>query len=132
MITIFCFSENLLVAAANRFKVLKIFISLKLQSIYRTVDYSLRKPQMPRVSNGNLIVMKWQNIHMISNICFKQRKREKERETHTQREQNLAKQFTLHSAEGYSEPSPTSKQGGYLIGGNYFHKSIYLRCLKSF
>ena len=36
------------------------------------------------------------------------------------REQNLAKQFTLHSAEAYSEPFPTSKQGGYLIGGNYF------------
>ena len=29
MFTNFCFSENLLVAAANRFKVLKIFISLK-------------------------------------------------------------------------------------------------------
>ena len=91
---------------------------------------------MFRVSNGNLIVMKWQNVHMISNICFKQRKREREREkererdTHT--EQNLAKQFTLHSAEVYSEPFPTSKQGGHLIGGNYFHKSIYLRCLKSF
>ena len=41
---------------------------------------------MPRISNGNLIAMKWQNIHMISNICFKQRKREKERETHTHRE----------------------------------------------
>ena len=29
MFTNFCFSENLLVAAANRFKVLQIFISLK-------------------------------------------------------------------------------------------------------
>ena len=29
MFTNFCFSENLLVAAANRFKVLKILISLK-------------------------------------------------------------------------------------------------------
>ena len=29
MFTNFCFSENLLVAAANRFKVLKTFISLK-------------------------------------------------------------------------------------------------------
>ena len=33
-----------------------------------------------------------------------------------------AKQFILHSAEAYSEPVPTSKQGGYLIGGNYFPK----------
>ena len=29
--------------------------------------------------------------------------------------QNLAKQFTLHSAEAYSEPFPTSKQRGYLF-----------------
>ena len=27
---------------------------------------------------------------------------------------------------------PTSKQGGYLIGGNYFHKKRRLRCLKMF
>ena len=33
-----------------------------------------------------------------------------------------AKQFTLYSAEAYSELFPTSKRGGYLIGGNYFHK----------
>ena len=43
---------------------------------------------------------------------------------------NIYKQFTLHSAEAYSEPFPTSKQGGYLIGGNYFHKKTDLRCLK--
>ena len=53
---------------------------------------------------------------------------ERERE----REQNLVKQFTLHSAEAYSEPFPTSKQGGYLIENNYFHKNIHLRCLKRF
>ena len=45
---------------------------------------------------------------------------------------NLTKQFTLHSAESYSEPFPTSKQGGYLVGGNYFHKKVHLRCLKRF
>ena len=39
----------------------------------------------------------------------------------------MTKQFTLHSAEAYSEPFPTSKQGGYLIGGNYFHKKLNLR-----
>ena len=42
------------------------------------------------------------------------------------------KQFTLHPVEAYSEPFPTSKQGGYLTGGNYFHKKIRLRCLKRF
>ena len=39
---------------------------------------------------------------------------------------------TLHSAEAYSEPFPTSKQGGYLIGGNCFYKKLHLRCLKRF
>ena len=36
----FCFSENLLVAAANRFKVLKILISLKI-TVY-IQDHRLR------------------------------------------------------------------------------------------
>ena len=63
----------------------------------------------------------------------RERKREREGEREREREQNLAKQFTLHSTEAYSEPFPTSKQGGYLIiGGNYFHKNIHLRCLKRF
>ena len=69
--TYLCFPENLLLAATNRFKVLKIFISL---TIYINIQ------------------------------------------------QNMAKHFTLHSADAHSEPCPTSKQGGYLIGGNYFHK----------
>ena len=43
----------------------------------------------------------------------------------------MAKQFTLHSAEAYSEPFPTSMQGGYLIGGNYFHKNSTLDVWKS-
>ena len=47
---------------------------------------------------------------------------ERQGQRETEREQNLAKQFTLHLAETYSEPFPTSKPGGYLIGGNYFHK----------
>ena len=59
-------------------------------------------------------------------------KRERERQREREREQNLAKQFTLHSAEAYSEPFQTSKQGCYLIEGNYFHKNIHLRCLKRF
>ena len=55
-----------------------------------------------------------------------------ERDRERQREQNLAKQFTLHSAEMYSELFPTSKQRCYLIRGNYFQKNIHLRCLKRF
>ena len=43
-----------------------------------------------------------------------------------------SKQFTLHSAEAYSEPFPTFEQGGYFFGGNYYHKKLYLRCLKRF
>ena len=67
--------------------------------------------------------------HKIEGERQRERERESERESKTE---NLAKQFTLHSAEAYSEPFPTSKQGGYLIGGNYFHKNIHLRCLKRF
>ena len=63
----------------------------------------------------------------------RERQRDREqRETERDREQNLAKQFTLHLAEAYSEPFPTSKQGGYLIGSKYFHKNIHVRCLKRF
>ena len=83
---------------------------------------------MSRVSNENVIVLKQQSVHMISNIKQRERDREGERE----REQNLAKQFTLHSAEVFSEPFSTSKQEGYLIGGNYFRKNIHARCLKRF
>ena len=46
--------------------------------------------------------------------------------------QQLAKQFILHSAEASSEPFQTSKQGDYLFGGNCFHKKFLLRCLKRF
>ena len=40
--------------------------------------------------------------------------------------QTLVKQFTLHSAEAYSEPFQTSKQSGYLFGGNYFRQNFIL------
>ena len=73
---------------------------------------------MPRVSNGDLIPRKWQNIDVVSNIKYTG--------------ENMAKQFTLHSAEVFSEPFPTSKQRGYVIGGNFFHKNHRLRCLKRF
>ena len=35
---------------------------------------------MFRVSNGNLIVLEWQNIHMISNIKERETERETERD----------------------------------------------------
>ena len=39
----------------------------------------------------------------------------------------MTKQFTLHSAEAYSEPSPTSKRGGYLsMEVTFFTKSSIL------
>ena len=38
----------------------------------------------------------------------------------------LVKQFTLHSAEAYSQPFQTSKEGGYLFGGNYFRQNFIL------
>ena len=44
----------------------------------------------------------------------------------------MTKQCTLYSAEAYSEAFPTSKQCGYLNGGNYFHKILHLICWKRF
>ena len=46
--------------------------------------------------------------------------------------QKLAKLFILHSVEAYSELFQTSRQGGYLFGGNYFRKKLHLRCLTRF
>ena len=110
----FCFPVNLLVAAANRLKVLKIFVSLNV-----TVHIQdRRKPQMPRFSNENQLVLQGQNIHEISNTKYT---------AIYIIQQNLAKQFTLHAAVAYSEPFPTYKQGGYLIVGNYYHKKLHLR-----
>ena len=73
---------------------------------------------MPSISNGNLIVLKWQNIHVILNIKYTAYiyiyiyiyiEREREREREREKEQNMTKQFTLHSAAAYSEPFTTSK-----------------------
>ena len=44
----------------------------------------------------------------------------------------MAKQFTLNSAEAYSERFTTSKQGGDLIRGKHFYRKLFLRCLKMF
>ena len=39
--------------------------------------------------------------------------------------QNLAKQFTLHSVEAYSELFQTCKPGGYLFGKKSFKKKKF-------
>ena len=70
--------------------------------MYKTADYDLRKLKMPSVSNRNLIALKWQKIHVISNIKY---------------------------AAISSETWPGSlldiqqRQGGYLRGDNYFTKN---------
>ena len=57
--------------------------------------------------------------------------------------QNLAKQFTLYSAEAYLEPFQMYKPGVYFFGkksfkkkfeggGNYFRKKLHPRCLTRF
>ena len=117
MFTNFCFSGNLLVAAANRFKVLKKFISLKV-TVY-IQDRRLRSEKALGVQG-----FEWKSdcTEMAKYTYDFKHKIERQRET--ERQQNLAKQFTFHSTEPHSEPFPTSKQGVYLIGGNYFHKNI--------
>ena len=123
MFTSLCFSENLLVAATNCFKVLKLFFSLKV-----TVYIQYRRLRSEKVLD--ILGFEWRsNCTEVTKYTYDfKHKIERERE----RERNLARQFTLHSAEAYSEPFPTSKQGAYLTGGNYFQKNIHLRCLKRF
>ena len=43
---------------------------IKLQYIFRAGDYGLRKLAVLNVSNENLVVLKWQNMHVISYIKF--------------------------------------------------------------
>ena len=45
---------------------------------------------------------------------------------------NQKRPFTLNSTEAYSEPFQMSKRGDYLVGGNYFRKKLYLKCLTKF
>ena len=122
----FCFSENFLVAAANRFKVLKIFISLKV-AVY-IQDRRLRSEKALDVQG-----FEWKcNCTEMAKYTY-DCKHKVEREKRESKTESLAKLFTLYSAEAYSEPFPTSKEGGCLtIGGKYFHKNIHLRCLKRF
>ena len=98
--TNFCFPENLLVALA---------------------DSGLRKPKTLNVSSCNLIIPKWQNIHVISN-----------RKCTTK----IPLKYITKPVElvyfifirWYSEPFQTSRQWGYLLEGNYFPKKLHLRC----
>ena len=41
-----------------------------LQYILRAADYSLKKPKIISISNGNLIVLKWHIIHVSSNLEY--------------------------------------------------------------
>ena len=117
MFTNFCFSENLLAAAANRFKILKKFISLNVTAYIQDRDCGLRNPMMSRVSNGNLIVPKQQNIHMISNI--KQRKRERQKESKTQSSSLLY----IQQRRIQNPFQHLSKE----VGDNYFCKNIHIQ-----
>ena len=36
----------------------------------RAADYGPRKPKVLSVFNGNLIILKWQNIHVVSNLKY--------------------------------------------------------------
>ena len=97
---IFEIPENLLVAAAIRFKVLKTFISLKV-TVY-IQDYRLRSEKALDAWG-----FEWKSnfTKMAKYTCdFKHKIY-----CNISIQQNLAKQFTLHSAEAYSEPFPTSK-----------------------
>ena len=53
-------------------KILRTSVSQKKlqQRLLAAADYDLRKPKMLRVSNGNLLVLKCQNIHVISNLKY--------------------------------------------------------------
>ena len=121
------FPKNLLVAAANRFEVLKTFISLKI-TVY-IQDHGLR---FEKALDAQGFEWKSNCTEMAKYTC--DFKRKKYCYIYVYIQQNLAKQFTFHSVEVHSEPFPfpTSKQGNYLIGGNYFHKNLHLRCLKRF
>ena len=76
---------------------------------------------MVSILNGNVLALKWQYIHVISNLKYTA--------IYTK---TWPWQFTLYSANAYSEPCQISKQGDYLLGGNYFREKLHLRCLKRF
>ena len=95
MFTNFCFLENLLVAAANRFKLLKIFISVKVTVCIQ--DRRLRSEKALDVQG-----FEWKsNFTEMAKYTYDfkhkiERERERERESKTW-------------PEAYSEPFPTSK-----------------------
>ena len=105
MFTNFCFSEHLLVAAANRFKVLKIFISLKV-TVY-IQDLRLRSEKALDVKGFE---WKYNCTEMAKYTYYFKHKIERERERERQRERQRERE-----RKAYSEPFPTSKQGGYLV-----------------
>ena len=93
MFTNFCFSEILLVAAANRFKVLKIFISLKVTAYIQ--DRRLRSEKALHVQGfewkSNCTEMAkytYDFKHKIEAQREREKEKEKERKREREREQN--------------------------------------------
>ena len=110
----FCFPENLLVADAN-VKVLKIFVSIK-----GTVYMQGRSLRSEKTQDAQRFEWKFNCTEMGKYTCYFKHK------MCCNIQQNLGKQFTLHQAGSYSEPFQLSKQGGYLLRGNYLHKGSIL------
>ena len=125
--TNFCFPENLLVAAANRFKVLKINIFLKFMEYIQDRRLESEKAM-------DALDFKWKSncTKMVKYACDFKHKIYCNIYIYIYIAKHIVKQLTLHPAETYSEPFLTSKQGRYLIGGNYLHEKLHLRCLKRF
>ena len=94
MFTNFCFSEHLLVAAANRFKVLKIFISLKV-TVY-IQDLRLRSEKALDVKG-----FEWKyNCTEMAKYTYDfkhkiERERERERETQREREREREREKSV-------------------------------------
>lgn len=64
------FPGNILVTLPTVVKFSNYTSSKKLQYIFRARDYGLRKSKMLSVPNRNTIVLKWENILVISNIKY--------------------------------------------------------------
>ena len=102
----------------------------KLQYISRARDYGLRKLKMLNVSNENLIALKWQNIHFISNVKFTAiySKTCPSSLLYIQ-QRRILNPITLHSAKAYSELYQTSKIELFSKIVNSFHMlTIFAKC----
>ena len=84
MFTNFCFSENLLVAAANHFKVLKIFISLKVTVYIEDRRLPSEKAQGLEWKSNCTEMTKY--TYDFKHKIEREKEREKERERERERE----------------------------------------------